>query len=44
VKENIIYPLRLIKADDNTIQTRYRIVTSKLHIEDLNKLDCKALS
>ena len=44
VKENIIYPLRLVKADDNTIQTRYRIVTSKLHIEDLNKLDCKALS
>jgi len=44
VKENIVYPLRLVDADDNTIQTRYRIVTSKLHIEDLNKLDCKALS
>ena len=44
VKENIVYPLRLIKADDDTIQSRYRIITSKLHIEDLNKIDCKALS
>lgn len=44
VKENIVYPLRLIDADDNTIQSRYRTITSKLHIEDLNKLDCKALS
>jgi len=44
VKENIVYPLRLINADDNTIQTRYRIVTSKLGIEDLNRIDCKALS
>lgn len=44
VKENIVYPLRLIDADDTTIQSRYRTITSKLHIEDLNKLDCKALS
>lgn len=44
VKENIVYPLRLVDADDNTIQTRYRIVTSKLGIEDLNRIDCKALS
>jgi hypothetical protein len=34
----------LVDADDNTIQTRYRIVTSKLGIEDLNRIDCKALS
>ena len=38
VKENIVYPLRLVDADDNTIQTRYRIVTSKLGIEDLNRI------
>lgn len=44
VKENIVYPLRLVDADDNTIQTRYRIVTSKLGIEELNRIDCKALS
>lgn len=44
VKENIVYPLRLVDADDNTIQTRYRIVTSRLGIEDLNRIDCKALS
>ena len=44
VKENIVYPLRLIDADDNTIQSKYRAITSKLHIEDLNKISCKALS
>lgn len=44
VKENIVYPLRLIDADDVTIQSRYRAITSKLHIEDLNKINCKALS
>ena len=44
VKENIVYPLRLEENDDNTIQAKYRKVTSKLHIEDINKLDCKALS
>ena len=44
VKENIVYPLRLINADDNTIQFKYRHITQKLHIEDINKLNCSALS
>ena len=44
VKENITYPLKLEDQDDTTIQSKYREITSKLHIEDLNKMDCKALS
>ena len=44
VKENIIYPLRIQWDDDITIQTKYRNITTKLHIEDINKLDCNALS
>lgn len=44
VKENITYPLRLKWDDDATIQAKYRNITSKLHIEDINKLDCNALS
>ena len=44
VKENITYPLRLQWDNDATIQSKYRAITSKLHIEDINKLDCKALS
>lgn len=44
VKENIVYPLRLQNDDDNTIQSKYRTISSKLHIEDLNKLDCKLIS
>ena len=44
VKENIIYPLRIQWDDDITIQSKYRNITTKLHIEDINKLDCNALS
>ena len=44
VKENIIYPLRIQWDDDITIQSKYRHITTKLHIEDINKLDCNALS
>ena len=44
VKENITYPLKLEDQDDTTIQSKYREITSKLHIEDINKMDCKALS
>jgi cell division transport system ATP-binding protein len=44
VKENIIYPLRIQWDDDNTIQMKYRNITTKLWIEDINKLDCNALS
>ena len=44
VKENIVYPLRIQWDDDITIQAKYRNITSKLHIEDINKLDCNALS
>lgn len=44
VKENIVYPLRIQWNDDITIQTKYRNITTKLHIEDINKLDCNALS
>ena len=34
----------IAKSDDITIQTKYRNITTKLHIEDINKLDCNALS
>lgn len=44
VKENIVYPLRLQEESDSSIQQKYRAITSKLHIEDINKLDCKLLS
>ena len=44
VKENITYPLRIQWDDDNTIQMKYRYITSKLGIEDINKMDCNALS
>ncbi len=44
VKDNITYPLRLQWDNDTTIQTKYREITSRLHIEDINKLDCNALS
>lgn len=44
VKENITYPLRIQWDDDLTIQAKYRNITTKLHIEDINKLDCNALS
>ena len=44
VKENITYPLRIQWDDDNTIQMKYRNITTKLWIEDINKLDCNALS
>ena len=44
VKENIVYPLRIQWDDEITIQAKYRNITSKLHIEDINKLDCNALS
>ena len=44
VKENIVYPLRIQWDDDITIQSKYRNITTKLHIEDINKLDCNALS
>lgn len=44
VKENITYPLKIQWDDDITIQAKYRNITSKLHIEDLNKLDCNTLS
>ncbi len=44
VKENIVYPLKIQWDDDITIQTKYRNITTKLHIEDINKLDCNALS
>ena len=44
VKENIVYPLRIQWDDDQTIQAKYRNITSKLHIEDINKMDCNALS
>jgi len=44
VKENIVYPLRIQWDDDATIQAKYRNITSKLHIEDINKLDCNTLS
>lgn len=44
VKENIIYPLRIQWDDDSTIQMKYRNITSKLWIENINKLDCNALS
>jgi len=44
VKENITYPLKLQWDDDVTIQAKYREITAKLGIEDLNKLDCNALS
>jgi len=44
VKENIVYPLRLENLDDNTIQSKYRNISTKLHIENLNKLDCRAIS
>ena len=44
VKDNITYPLKLEDQNDTTIQSKYREITSKLHIEDINKMDCKALS
>ena len=44
VKDNITYPLRLQWDNDATIQAKYREISSKLHIEDLNKLDCNTLS
>jgi ABC-type ATPase involved in cell division len=44
VKENIIYPLRIQWDDDITIQAKYRNITTKLWIEDINKIDCNALS
>ena len=44
VKENITYPLRIQWNDENTIQMKYRNITTKLHIEDTNKLNCYALS
>ena len=44
VKDNITYPLKLQWDDENTIQAKYRTITSKLHIEDLNKLSCETLS
>lgn len=44
VKENIVYPLRLENESDNNIQAKYRTITQKLHIEDINKLTCKTLS
>ena len=44
VKENIVYPLVIQWDDDVTIQTKYRDITSKLNIEDLNKLNCNTLS
>ena len=44
VKDNIIYPLKIQWDDDATIQAKYRAITSKLHIEDINKLSCEALS
>ena len=44
VKENIIYPLKIQWDDDATIQAKYRAITSKLHIEDINKISCEALS
>ena len=44
VKENITYPLRIQWNDENTIQMKYRNITTKLHIEDINKLNCNALS
>ena len=44
VKENIIYPLRIQWDDNNTIQMKYRNITAKLWIENINKLDCNALS
>ena len=44
VKENIIYPLRIQWDNDITIQTKYRNITAKLGIEDINKLDCNSLS
>jgi cell division transport system ATP-binding protein len=44
VKENIVYPLRIQWDDDITIQAKYRNITTKLHIEDINKLDCNSLS
>ena len=44
VKENIVYPLRLENMDDNSIQSKYRNISTKLHIENLNRLDCRAIS
>ena len=44
VKENITYPLRIQWDDDNTIQMKYRNISAKLWIENINKLDCNALS
>lgn len=44
VKDNITYPLKLQWDDDNTIQAKYRSISSKLHIEELNKLSCETLS
>ena len=44
VKDNIIYPLKIQWDDDATIQAKYRAITSKLHIEDINKLSCETLS
>jgi cell division transport system ATP-binding protein len=44
VKDNIVYPLRLQGDSDLTIQSKYRNITTKLHIEDLNKMSCKTLS
>ncbi len=44
VKDNIVYPLRLENMDDTTIQSKYRNISTKLHIENLNRLDCRAIS
>ena len=44
VKDNITYPLKLQWDDDATIQEKYRTITAKLHIEDINKISCEALS
>ena len=44
VKENITYPLKIQWDDDVTIQAKYREITARLGIENLNKLDCNALS
>ena len=44
MKENIIYPLRLQWDDEQTMLAKYRNITSKLHLDEINKLECKRLS
>lgn len=44
VKENIVYPLRLEEQDEATIESKYKTIIKKLHLEEVEKIKCSALS